>query len=1380
MGIWKKSTAGMLSLSLLLGGYGTTYAASAADTTYKGALKSVESASVGTDGKNIVYINYNDGIKGKVTFLEDGIFRFNVDPKGEFSEYAQARSPEHVAKIQQYPDSSKQYSHPAVQVSDKDGSIRITSGTTEILLEKSTAKMTVKKDGKVVFSERTPLILQEDSTIQTLNASKDEYFYGGGTQNGRFSHKGEEIQIVNTNSWTSGGVASPNPFYWSTNGYGVLRNTFAEGKYNFEKANQNTVTTTHNENEFDAYYFLSSKENKTAQAQELLKDYYHVTGNPILLPEYGFYLGHLNCYNRDGWTANEQKDGGAWTIKEGSPADSKGKTSYEYGKANGYVLPGNVSAETLNGTGPVVSKDKFKPKDTDIQYSARSVIDRYKANDIPFGWFLPNDGYGCGYGQNGYEMTGGVNKDGTSSPERLKAIEENVKNLQAFTQYANASGINTGLWTQSDLTPDSNPETQWQKLRDFEQEVKTGGISTLKTDVAWVGEGYSFGLNGIKTAYDIVTKNALVRPNIVTLDGWAGTQRFGSIWTGDQAGGNWEYIRFHIPTYIGQSLSGNPNIGSDMDGIFAGAPIIATRDYQWKTFTPQMLDMDGWGRHVKSPFTHGDPYTGISRMYLKLKAQLMPYLYTTAASAANIDTGNGDTGLPMIRAMFLTDPENDIAYRTATQYQYMFGDDFLVAPVYQDTKADKAGNDVRNNIYLPGKDQIWIDYFTGQQYRGGQVLNNFDAPLWKLPLFVKNGAIIPMYEEHNNPEPITETNKDGLDKTKRIFEFYPAQDSSYTLFEDDGKSIQNNTTEDKAYGVIDNVSYNGQVKTQITSSVKDGTAILTAAKSEGTYKGYDANRSTKFVVNVSKKPSAVKAYNGDTDLEAKEVTSLEEFNKADENTTVWFFDKAPNLNQYGPKEEKFSSTAITTTPKVYVKLAKTDVSKNSQKVVVEGFENAAKLDADKLAEGMAVPANLTAPEEGKTPNQITLKWDAVPGATSYELMVDGTLFHIGAETTFQHIDLSYDSEHTYQVRSRNAEGYSAWSKEFKTKSLEDPLRNVPKGKVTWTGDLYGDHVAELAFDKDFQAGDGGFHSGGKAIGETLTVDYGMAHVLDKIEYYPRSDAGNGTPTKIKIETSLDGNHWTGKEYTWEKNAETKTVDLGGVAAQYVRFTPIETVGKFFSASEIAIYKKDGSASFAVGSNLMKETVSDNDLTNLKNYMGVSTVFDPNNFDGQVKAKYADLNQNDVYDVYDYAFTLAKLDGGTKKTGAVAGKVSLVPSAQTVKAGDTFTVELKVEDGKNINAFGALIPYDTSKFEFVADSIQKSDGAAGFENLSINKTKDNQGMVNLAFANRGDKALFNGTGVLASFQMKAKADGPALTSEDVMLVGPGFDFIKGTK
>lgn len=160
----------------------------------------------------------------------------------------------------------------------------------------------------------------------------------------------------------------------------------------------------------------------------------------------------------------------------------------------------------------------------------------------------------------------------------------------------------------------------------------------------------------------------------------------------------------------------------------------------------------------------------------------MPYINTISHEA----TAEG--GLPMIRAMFLEE-ENAYTLGSATQYQYMWGDNFLVAPIYQNTAADAEGNDIRNDIYLPSTSDVWIDYFTGQQYRGGQVLNNFDAPIWKLPVFVKNGAIIPMYAENNNPEAITETNKDGLDRSQRIVEFYPHGSTQFEAYEDDGKTL---------------------------------------------------------------------------------------------------------------------------------------------------------------------------------------------------------------------------------------------------------------------------------------------------------------------------------------------------------------------------------------------------------------------------------------------------------------------------------------------------------------------------------------------------------------------------------------------------------------
>ena len=107
--------------------------------------------------------------------------------------------------------------------------------------------------------------------------------------------------------------------------------------------------------------------------------------------------------------------------------------------------------------------------------------------------------------------------------------------------------------------------------RDITKEVGTAGVRVLKTDVAWVGAGYSFGLNGIANVAEVMPREGNdARPFIISLDGWAGTQRYAGIWTGDQTGGDWEYIRYHIPTFIGSGLSGQPNITNDMDGIFGG------------------------------------------------------------------------------------------------------------------------------------------------------------------------------------------------------------------------------------------------------------------------------------------------------------------------------------------------------------------------------------------------------------------------------------------------------------------------------------------------------------------------------------------------------------------------------------------------------------------------------------------------------------------------------------------------------------------------------------------------------------------------------------------------------------------------------------------
>ncbi|MFQ7312044.1 MAG: TIM-barrel domain-containing protein [Sellimonas sp.] len=1352
------------------------------EQSFQGRLCKVESMSKDVSEGHIVHILFQDGIKGRVIFLEEGIFRYDVSPDGQFESYAKPREEEHTAKIQQYPDESDAYAKPEAKIIEDESAYQIVCGNTAVIFDKSEAKMKIRIGEKTVMEESEALTFTGEETIQTIIRKEEENFYGGGTQNGRFVHTGKTIQIVNESAWMDGGVASPNPFYYTTGGYGVLRNTFSDGSYDFGETEHAAVRAAHKENRLSAYYFVSGQNDGRTVTQELLRHYYHVTGNPMLLPEYGFYEGHLNCYNRDSWS--DESGAKAWNVKGTDSHLSEGKTRYESGMATGYRLSEGQHSESLNGEQPTVATEHYPANvDTPYEYSARAVLDEYIRYDMPLGYFLPNDGYGGGYGQNGYYVQGGVNEDGSSSEERIAAVDANVENLAKFTEYANSKGVASGLWTESNLSPDSDPQTYWHLLRDFRKEVTKGGATTLKTDVAWVGPGYSFQLNGVKTAYDVITTSQQFRPNIISLDGWAGSQRFNSVWSGDQTGGNWEYIRFHIPTYIGSSLSGNPNIGSDMDGIFGGKALIAARDYQWKSFTPQMLNMDGWGSYMKAPFTFGDPYTGINRMYMKKKSELMPYIYTCAASAANLDTGNDDTGLPMVRAMFLEYPNDDYAYSRSMQYQFMLGSSILVAPVYQNIAADEMGNDVRNHIYLPDKDQIWIDYLTGEKYEGGQVINNFAAPLWKLPVFVKNGAILPMYEENNTPDEICKEN--------RIVEFWPAGFSRYTVYEDDGKYITNETKEDEAYGTIDHVSYGSHVSTTYTANVEGTTATLTAEPSVGEYEGYEAVRNTTFIVNLSQKPEYVEARSGSENLHMTEAASKEAFDaaKPEAHEAVFFYDPSPKLETYASAEEKefeHIMADVRTAPKLYVKMAPVDTQKEEQTVVVGGYVNEIVRKADKENANLPVPV-LSIPEDKKTASSIWLEWTKAEGATSYEMLVDGQLYAMGDHASYLHDELEYNSAHTYCVRARNTEGYSRWSEEVTTSSLSDPWRNEigASGTITWTGS---DEAGPLKYATDHSFR-GLFFSADDVVGGKIPFiyDFGAAYELDKFEYYPRDSYGSGTVQRMNVYSSLDGRNWKlewngaeQEEWTYNTDLEVeenaKTVPLNGVLARYVKLEIVQSIRNFFASHELPVYKKDGTKPFAVGSTNKNAEVSEGDYTNMKNYLGTS-VKDGSNFVDQIQKRGGDINNNGIYDVYDYAYTMFKLDGGTKQSGTAEGQIRLVPDKEAVKAGETFAIAVQAEEVSNLNAYGKVLHYDPAKLEFV--SVDQEKAAEQMENLTVNKVySDGTAYVNLAFANRGDKPLYNGSGQLSVITMKALTDlnpKEEMELENVLLLGP--DIIK---
>ena len=1196
-----------------------------------------------------------------VDFYGENIFRFFADSATKWFRAPEAKPDAQILVTQ--PRKKVE----TIKLADKDGEITITTQKVNISFDKSSAlfKVTNLQTNAIVLQSTMPVTFENAKTTLTLKEQPDEYFYGGGVQNGRFSHKEKSIAIENQNSWTDGGVASPVPFYWSTNGYGIMWYTFKKGRYDFGAKEKETVSLYHETGYADLFFMINDG------AAALLNDFYQLTGSPVLLPKFGFYEGHLNAYNRDYW-----KEDSTGILFE------DGKSYKESQKDNGGIK------ESLNGE----LKGNY-------QFSARAVIDRYKSNDMPLGWILPNDGYGAGYGQTG-------------------TLDSNILNLKNFGDYARKNGVEIGLWTQSDLHP--KPGISALLQRDIVKEVRDAGVRVLKTDVACVGAGYSFGPNGVADVAQVTSKygnNA--RPFIISLDGWAGTQRYAGIWSGDQTGGQWEYIRFHIPTYIGSGLSGQPNICSDMDGIFGGKNIpVNVRDFQWKTFTPMQLNMDGWGANPKYPQVLGEPAASINRYYLKLKSTLLPYSYSIAKAAVN--------GLPMIRAMFLEEP-NAYTLGAATQYQFMFGPYFLVAPVYKSTKADPDGNDIRNGIYLPkGK---WIDYFTGGQYEGNRVINYFDAPLWKLPVFVKPGAIIPMVNPNNN---IAEINQG-----RRIYELYPSGASSFTEYDDDGKTEQYRSGKG-AY-------------TEISTVTDTKNAAITISPSKGNFDGFIKDKETLLRINISQRPQKVTARIGGKKVKLAAVTS-EEALYAKDNT--YYYEASPNLNRFATKGSEFEKVAIIKNPQLLIRLGKTDITKNKVEVTVKGYVFAIP-DTYKTTHGaLTVPQNAVVTDENAAAFSIRPSWKASANADFYEIDFDNMLYSHIKDTAFVLDNLQPETPYTLKLRAANNDGYSDWAT-ISTKTKINPLQFAIKGITGYcsAASQGGEGVSRL-FDFDET---NSWHTkyGQSAIPFDLVMDLKSVNQLDKLQYLPRSNGSNGLITKGKIYYSENRQSWIeAGDINWAKDNNVKEfVFTGHPSAKYIRLSITEGAGNFGSGREIYVFKVPGSASYIPGDINNDGKIDDNDLISYTNYTGLRK--GDGDFEGYISN--GDINKNALIDAYDISSVATQLEDGVSRDSIakIGGRLILSANKTSYKAGETIEISVKGQNLSSVNALSFALPYDAQQYEY--NGIQPV-GTKQMENLTYDRLHTN-GTKALypTFVNIGKKEALNGTLDLFIIKFRAKHD-----------------------
>jgi alpha-D-xyloside xylohydrolase len=273
------------------------------------------------------------------------------------------------------------------------------------------------------------------------------------------------------------------------------------------------------------------------------------------------------------------------------------------------------------------------------------------------------------------------------------------------------------------------------------------------------------------------------RALILSRDAYTGAQANGAIFWSSDIYPTWDTFKRQIPTGLDFAASGltywsndtggwqylpaahhpahppllDPSDARAEVGGYDDYPELYTRWFQYATFLPIMRTHGS--RPENEVWSYGKQAEPILEKYLRLRYQLMPYIYSLGFKT-------WQTGAPFMRALPLDFPDDPKV--TDLRDEYMLGPAFLVAPVTEQGATSRA-------VYLPaGSD--WYNYWTNERVKGGQMID-VAAPIDTIPLFVRAGSIVPM------GSPVESTHQAQSIAKVRV---YPGADGSFTLFSDDG------------------------------------------------------------------------------------------------------------------------------------------------------------------------------------------------------------------------------------------------------------------------------------------------------------------------------------------------------------------------------------------------------------------------------------------------------------------------------------------------------------------------------------------------------------------------------------------------------------------
>ena len=631
----------------------------------------------------------------------------------------------------------------SARVSEAASLYEIFTGALRISLDKSPVRLRIYDPYQKMLCCDEQWSRDGDEISCRRTMARDEQIFGLGEKSGIMNRRGGVFTMWNSDKpcycTDEDPLYKSIPFFISSKRYGIFFDNSYKSTFDFSGRNSYTFSA---EGGDMIYYIITGEDYK-----DILGKYIALTGKPVMPPRWA--LGFSQCrgnYTREDLALEVARGFRSRRIPCDVIYQDIGWTRYlqdfEW-NPRGYTDPWGM-LDTLKAAGfhMVVSQDPVISQKNARQWAEADSLGLLvkdvrsgDAYDMPWPW-----GGNCG-------VVDFTNPDAAAW-------------WGGWQQKPLDCGVD-GFWTDMG-------EPAWSNLEDSDRLF----MEHFAGPHAKIHNVYGLYWDRI-VAEEFYRRNPGKRLFQMTRACFSGMQRYTFSWTGDSGSGrkmtdSWEQLAYQIPMMLSAGLGGIPFITGDITGYcgaiddYRDAAELYVRWLQFGLFTPLSRAHHEGGTAVE-PWMFTEEAEALARKAIELKYSLMPYIYNIAREAF-------DTGLPLMRAMFLEFPSDRECL--VCDGQFMFGPDLLVVPVTEPG--------VRSvDVYLPkGK---WYDWYTGDVYTGGRHLD-FPVTLDHIPLFARAGSIVPTME----PQQYLFENP-SYDIIARVFPL-EGRTASCLLYDDDGLS----------------------------------------------------------------------------------------------------------------------------------------------------------------------------------------------------------------------------------------------------------------------------------------------------------------------------------------------------------------------------------------------------------------------------------------------------------------------------------------------------------------------------------------------------------------------------------------------------------------